>query len=42
MKFKNLRNKEHPIRQTIDKISGGKTLILKKNDLEFLCKQYKC
>lgn len=31
--YKNLKNKEHPIRQTIDKISAGKTLILKKNDL---------
>ena len=30
--YKNLKNKEHPIRQTIDKISAGKTLIL-KNDL---------
>ncbi|MDD5580054.1 MAG: DEAD/DEAH box helicase family protein [Methylobacter sp.] len=29
---KQLRNKEHPYRQMLDRASGGKTLILEKND----------
>jgi len=29
---KSLRNKEHPYRQMLDRISGGKTIILEKND----------
>ncbi|MGJ0491843.1 DEAD/DEAH box helicase [Methylobacter sp.] len=29
---KQLRNKEHPYRQVLDRASGGKTLILEKND----------
>lgn len=29
---KHLRNKEHPYRQMLDRINGGKTLILEKND----------
>lgn len=29
---KSLRNKEHPYRQILDRISGGKTIILEKND----------
>lgn len=29
---KQLRNREHPYRQMLDKVSGGKTIILEKND----------
>jgi len=29
---KYLRNKEHPYRQMLDRVSGGKTIILEKND----------
>ncbi len=29
---KQLRNKEHPYRQMLDRASGGRTLILEKND----------